>query len=603
MEYHDSLISILSAAQIKLRSLAPGHTEHALCPACGGGRSRDHSLAVSIDDDGDGATWLCHRGTCTAPAGGARVRHERPIERKIVAYQIPAPHNIVATNTQPKWLFEAFDERRIGARTLIRLGIYGIERDFPPPFGRLRAIVFPYTVKGEVVNRKYRSYPKQTMAQEKDARPTLYNVDSLGDEPEEIIFVEGEMDVATLTELGYYNAVSLKDGSAREAKPETDPLAKRFLAIGEHSEILAKAKKIILAGDSDVPGKALMEEIARRLGRHRCWLVDWPSDCKDASDVLRVHGFAAVANAIDAARRYPIKDVQRSTKGTLRRLREMPAPRTMSTGCYASDRVLKLPAEGRLIIVTGFAGGGKTTWLRFLMVHTADKEDRRWGVYSPEMSPWEGFLGECAEVWSGKSFYPRPGLESMSNDEIDAAEEWLYDRVALLVTDATEKAPTVDWLLERAEALVLQSGMTDFLVDPWNEVDQARGSVTETEFIGRSLQQFKAFSRRYGCNVWIAAHPVKPQPTRNGEKHPAPGPYDLAGSANWANKSDLGITLHSSEPGVTELHLWKSRYRRWGQKGQKVILDFDPITGRYSSPDVVTNEDPLSEPAQSWHDR
>lgn len=583
MEYHDNLVGILSAAQITLRSLSPGQTQHVVCPTCGGGRTRERSLAVTIDDDGEGATWLCHRAKCTAPAGGARVHHDRPVERKAISYQLPTQHNIVATNTRPTWLLDAFSERRIGERALIRLGIYGMERNFAHPFGKLPTIVFPYMVKGEVVNRKYRSHPKQTMAQEKDARPTLYNIDSLGDAPEEIIWVEGEMDVAALTELGYYNAVSLKDGAPREAKIETEPTAKRFLAIGEHSEILSKAKRIILAGDADRPGKALMEEIARRLGRHRCWLVDWPADCKDASDVLRIHGTNAVINALNGARQYPIEDVQRSTRGTLRRLRELPAPRVMSTGCFASDRVIKLPTEGRLIIVTGFAGGGKTTWLRYLMVHTAGDENRRWGVFTPEMQPWEGFLAECAEVFSGKSFYPRPGLPSMSEDEIDAAEEWLEDRIAVLATDATEKATTVNWLLERAEALVLQSGMTDFLIDPWNEVDQTRGAMTETEFIGRSLQQFKAFARRYGCNVWVAAHPKTPPPTRNGEKHGPPGPYDISSSSHWANKSDLGLTLHTPESD-TELHIWKARYRRWGQKGQKVRLDFDPLNGRYSSP-------------------
>ena len=608
MEHHDSLIGILSAAQITLKSIAPGRTEHVICPTCGGGRTRERCLAVTIDEDGEGATWLCHRAKCTAPAGGARVHHDRPSERRPAPYQTPAPHNVVATNARPDWLCQAFADRRIGERTLINLGIYGMERNFGHPFGKLPTIVFPYTLNGEVVNRKFRSHPKQAMAQEKDARPTLYNIDAIikaqtekyGGWEGEIIFVEGEMDVAALTEMGYKNAVSLKDGAPREAKAETDPLAKRFLAIGEHSEVLSKATKIVLAGDSDAPGKALMEEIARRLGRHRCWIVDWPSDCKDASDVLRIHGPNALCGALTAARRYPIEDVQRSTRGTLRRLREMPPPRVLSTGCDASDRAIKLPAEGRLIIVTGFPGGGKTTWLRFLMVHTADKEDRRWGVFTPEMQPWEGFLAECAEVWSGKSFYPRPGLPSMSYEEIDAAEEWLEDRIALLVTDATEKAPTVDWLLERAEALVLQTGMTDFLIDPWNEVDQTRGAITETEFIGRSLQQFKAFARRYGCNVWVAAHPAKPQPTKNGEKHASPGPYDLASSAHWANKSDLGLTLHSPESGTTELHLWKARYRRWGQKGQKVVLDFDPISGRYTSPIPAQVDHPEDSIMRRW---
>ncbi|RVX00471.1 Primase-like protein [Vitis vinifera] len=40
-------------------------------------------------------------------------------------------------------------------------------------------------------------------------------------------------------------------------------------------EYLEKASRIILATDGDAPGLALAEELARRLGRERCWRVKW----------------------------------------------------------------------------------------------------------------------------------------------------------------------------------------------------------------------------------------------------------------------------------------------------------------------------------------
>jgi twinkle protein len=153
----------------------------------------------------------------------------------------------------------------------------------------------------------------------------------------------------------------------------------------------------------------------------------------------------------------------------------------------------------------------------------------------------------------------------------------------MLATDAEAEPPTVDWLLERGRAVVAQDGVTDLLIDPWNEIEQTRGEATETEFIGRSLQRLRQFQQSYGCNVWCIVHPkatwVKP-----GEK-PVPGPHDLYGGSQWYNKTDLGITVHSPDPGHAELHVWKSKKARdWGQRGGIAKMEFDAAIGRYSDP-------------------
>ena len=132
----------------------------------------------------------------------------------------------------------------------------------------------------------------------------------------------------------------------------------------------------------------------------------------------------------------------------------------------------------------------------------------------------------------------------------------------------------------RARAAVLRDGVTDLLIDPWNEVEYQLRDLTETQYVGRALQRLRAFALRHGCNVWIIAHPTKQHPAKPGEKLSAPGLYDISGGANWANKADVGITVHT--PGeVTEIHLTKPRYSRWGRRGAKASLEFDGLTGRY----------------------
>ena len=574
-----SLADAVADAGIRLKSQRAGHEEHVRCPRCEGGRSREISLSVKIDEDGQGFAAVCHRGSCGWRTGVRLHADGPPLRRPEI--RKPAPHTPAQTDNRPTWLYEFFDARNIGAHTVREFGVYATSRTFGN-LGERPAIVFPYVHAGEVVNRKYRPHPdKNPQLQERDALPTLFNVDRLGSDPDSIVWVEGEPDVMALFECGIPHAVTLKDGAPSSVNAANE---KRFEALRTHAELLEKPKKIVLAGDNDGPGLALREELARRLGRHRCWIADWPEGCKDASDALARHGPDAVRDAIERATPYPIGGLQRVTSSRLLALRHMDPPSTLTTGCRASDAVVKLPAEGRLIVVTGIPSHGKTSWTRFVMMHTADRHGRRWAVFSPEMQPWEQFVAQCIEALIGKPFWPKNGHEGMTDAEIQRASDWLETRLTMIVCDAEDEAPTLDWLLERARAAVLRDGVTDLLIDPWNEVDHARPEgVSETEFIGRSLQRLKAFALRHGCNVWIIAHPAKPMMLKTGDARPAPGLYDINGSAHWANKADVGLTVHSPAQGTTELHVLKCRLSRWGRRGDAATMAYDPTTGRYST--------------------
>ena len=589
MSHPDTIFELLAGHNIRMRSVQPGRGEHVVCPKCGGGSKREPSLSVKIDDENRGATWVCHRGNCNwtggerlkSPGGGG-FRPSRPPPP-------PPPTKPVedANKDRPKWLYEYFAGRGIGDETVDAFGLYAAKRWFHPPIGEQPAMVFPYRFKRELVNRKFRSMPpNKAHAQDQNVLPTLFNIDSV-EGVDEVIWVEGEIDVLSLHEAGYRQVVSLKDGAPGKLRAEDDPARendKRYAALATHADLLGEVARFILAGDMDDPGMVLREELARRLGRHRCWTVDWPEGCKDANDTLRQRGPEGVRAAINAAQPYPIEGLQTIRPGTLTALRHRPPPMVLTTGSRATDEVIKLPGDGRLIVVTGMPNGGKSSWLIFVSVHLMAHHNRRFVVFSPEMQPWEQFAAECAEVFLGKPFWPKVGIDGMTDAEVLHAERWLANRVTMLVCDAEDEAPTLDWILERAQTAVLREGITDLLVDPWNEVDHQRGDMTETDYIGRCLQRFKAFGLRHGVNVWIVVHPAKPAPIRPGEKRPAPGPYDIAASAHWANKADLGLTIHSTKPGLADLHIWKTRFRRWGRKGLVAAMEFDELTGRYSTP-------------------
>ncbi|KAL1098721.1 hypothetical protein V6Z11_D05G117300 [Gossypium hirsutum] len=179
--------------------------------------------------------------------------------------------------------------------------------------GNKIAIAFTYWRKGELVNCKYRDLAKRFW-QEKNTEKILYGLDDIAD-ASDIIIVEGEMDKLAMEEAGFRNCVSVPAGappsvSKKEVPAEEQDTKYRYL--WNCKEYFKKASRIILATDGDLPGQALAEELARRLGRERCWRVKWPKKndvghFKDANEVRMYLGPSVLKDIIDNAELYPIR--------------------------------------------------------------------------------------------------------------------------------------------------------------------------------------------------------------------------------------------------------------------------------------------------------
>ncbi|XP_022721264.1 primase homolog protein isoform X2 [Durio zibethinus] len=268
----------------------PGRYNCLFCPQCRGGKSMDKTLSQHNIQHGYFAMRRCFQTNCgwagQAFADSSKITINgtklEPIGDELVAY---------------------FAERRISKATLQRNAVM-------QKSGDQAVIAFTYRRNGAVVGCKYRTLEKKFW-QEKGTKKWLYGLDDI-EEAAEVIIVEGEIDKLAVEEAGLHNCVSVPSGAPQMVSAKELPTLEKDTAyqyLWNCKEYLDKVSRVILATDVDNPGNALAEELARRLGKERCWRVHWPKkdDCryfKDANEVLKCLGAGALKEVIENAEPY-----------------------------------------------------------------------------------------------------------------------------------------------------------------------------------------------------------------------------------------------------------------------------------------------------------
>ena len=139
-------------------------------------------------------------------------------------------------------------------------------------------IVFPFLKPdGTLAMAKVREAvdggkPKPTAA---ECEPILFGWQAIKPESRVITITEGEIDALSMWAYGW-PAVSVPFGGGKGRKQQN--------WIENDFERLERFERIYIATDGDKPGDEAAEEIAARLGRHRCYRVKLPA--KDASECL-----------------------------------------------------------------------------------------------------------------------------------------------------------------------------------------------------------------------------------------------------------------------------------------------------------------------------
>ena len=246
---------------------------------------------------------------------------------------------------------------------------------------------------------------------------------------------------------------------------------------------------------------------------------------------------------------------------------------------------------GRLLVVTGIPGDGKSEFLDEVAVHLSLSYDWRCAWFSPENFPVTLHHPKLIEKLIGKRFMK--GI--MKPMEFDAAVGYLSRNFYDILP---EEGYRVDTILEKAEALVRRKGIRVFILDPYNCLEhQIPHGQSETQYISEFLEKLRSFARRRQVLVILAAHPVKMKKDPVSGKYPVPTMYDISGSAAFFNKADFGLAIERDRAqGVTRVHVQKVKFRHLGQPGV-ASFQFNTHCGRFvpivesKTPDLP-NEEP-----------
>jgi twinkle protein len=552
-----------------------------VCPKCSHTRKnkRDRSLSVDLKT----GLFNCHNSGCDFRGCAVQVKKEK-------RQYVKPPARL--EKLQKALIDRLEKERGISNNTLLRFGITESKEWMPQFEKEVICTCFNYYRGEELINIKFRG-PQKSFKLAKDAELIFYNLNSI-EGAEEIVIVEGEMDCLTLHECGIYNVVSVPNGASMGSQ--------KLEYLDNCWEYFEKAKRIVLAVDNDSAGLSLREELARRLGKERCYTIDYPEGCKDSNEVLMMYGKEAVSKMIAARKEWPIEGIITMDEmfHTICDWYENGYPKGARARIEGLDELLTF-APGQVTTITGIPGHGKDEYTNWIMANLARYEEWPWGVCGFEEEA-EQTVTKIIEKYVGKSFdFRKDPSQRISVSEFENGIYFVDKYFHFYKTEAIDT--DIDNLLSIAEQLVIKFGIKGLILNPWNWIENASGEEG-TEYVSWAYSKIVRFARKRGVHVLVIAHTTKMQKDKITKKYEVPTLYSISGSAHFYNKTHNGITVYRDEETV-DVYVQKVKQHWFGQKGFSTYR-YNTFTRQYeflncsvrTAPRLISVKD-ITEPKKS----
>ena len=528
------------------------------CPVCT--ETRRHKNKKSFSWNNQKSTGYCHN--CDS-----RFVEYKPMPERKVFTRPKITNRTELTGKALEW----FLGRGISQGVLNKLGVYS-STEFMPQTGCDRTVVcFPYYLDEQLVNIKFRDAAKNFKLV-KDAELIFYNINALKDS-KEIIIVEGEIDCLSYIEAGIDNCISVPNGAS----------AKNLNYLDNYVDLFDGLEKIYLATDNDLHGFELREELIRRLGAEKCFVVNF-GEFKDANEYLVNKGKIALAQTVTNAIEVPVEGVIKlqSHYDDIYSMFISGAETGFGIGIEEIDKAVTWET-GRLAVFTGIPSHGKSEFVDYICTRLNLIHGWKVGYFSPENYPVKYHYSKLASKISGKKF--EKGY--ISREEYDRTFDYISNNFYFIYP---EEDMSVDNVLAKAKHLVRRYGIRVMVFDPYNKIEHMRDrGETETEYISRFLDRMIMFGKRHNVLVFLVAHPRKMEKAANGA-YIKPTLYDINGSANFYNKADYGISIYRDfNTNKTTASFLKVKFKHLGDGGD-VELKYNYINGRYENIDSEFRE-------------
>ena len=524
------------------------------CPECSPTRRKKTDKCFSFNlNKGAGRCNHC----------GIVLVENKPFEPKRTQIEFKRPKKVELSKYTEKYL-NYFKKRLISEKTLLELKVGEAIEWMPKARAEIPIIQFNYFRNGELINIKSRGKDKDFKLF-KDAELIFYNLDASIDN-ENIIIVEGEMDVLALYECGFKNVISVPNGASL-GNINLEYLDNCIDSFSDNT-------KFILALDNDKAGHNLQNELARRLGFENCSKVTF-KDCKDANDCLIKYGIKITIDCINDAKEYPIVGVFNANDiiDNIYDFYNNGLPKGVGIGMAEFDNYLRFQ-EGYLTTITGIPGHGKSEFLDFILCRLNISHDWKFALYSPENHPLELHFSKFAEKISGKPF---EGNNRMSPLDLKQMIDYHSNNFFFI---NPENDFGLENILDSVRQLVRKKGIKGFVIDAWNKLDH-KYTTNETKYISEQLDKIVRFCELNKVHCFLVAHPTKIRKDEKSGLYEIPNLYSISGSANFYNKTANGITVYRNyKEFTTEVYVQKVKFKHWGETGC-VHLAWDKTNGRY----------------------
>jgi twinkle protein len=349
-------------------------------------------------------------------------------------------------------------------------------------------IVFPFLLPdGTLAMAKARkaienASPKPTAS---NCEPILFGWQAIPENARQIIITEGEIDALSWAAYGY-PALSVPFGGGGGGKQSW---------IENEFERMDRFDRILISTDMDKPGDDAAEEIANRLGRHRCLRVKLPH--KDANDCL-----VAGISAEDMAR-YLAKAAHLDPEGLRRATDFVDAVTGLFWPVHGQPIGYRTPYKkldgrllfrpGELTLWTGASGAGKSQILSDCIVDWVGQGSRIC-LSSLEMKPEQTLKRMCKQT---------VGVDRPTEKAIRDSLHWL-DR-GLLLYERVGKSG-VKGLFEIFDFARAKYGCDQFVIDSLMRLGVAQDDYTAQE---KTLFEIVDWTLKNNVHVHLVAHSRK----------------------------------------------------------------------------------------------
>ncbi len=344
---------------------------------------------------------------------------------------------------------------------------------------------------------------KKVMFASKGTKRSLYGKHLIDDNTTELTITEGEIDALSFQSLGL-PAVSVPNGVSD------------FEWVDIDWEWLERFEKIYICMDMDEPGRTAAQDVCKRLGLHRCYIVSLPK--KDANECL-VEGIKReeFEKCLHAAKPIELDEIKKPDEYTEEvcdyYLTDW-SKRGWETPWYPSIPWRVRKAE--YTVLSGFSGSGKTAALNQLMLHLIQQGCK--------------VMDASLEIKPGMTLYNMTrcalGKKESTRPEIEGCISWLNDSVFFLDCIGVVNVKRLVAAMEYARK---RHGIDVFIIDSLFKcgLDPADFG-SQREF----ADMLTTFCNNTGAHVILVAHSRK---TQSGNELNPPTKSDVAGSSDITN--------------------------------------------------------------------